>query len=278
MEVVHDREKKRISISQHKYIEDILNRFSQFHPKEYATPLAVNHNLRASSQSEPYYPGMERFPELVGSLMYLMVCTRPDFAHVLSVLGSFVAPGRHGEEHWKAALRALGYVKATRNWKLTLGQEIKGLEGFTDASWADDKTDRRSSQGYCFNLGTGAISWKGTKSPAVALSSCEAELYAGTSAAQELLWLKGLLYELGFPQNMPLLWCDNKSTIAMTKNAVFSARSKHIEARYFFIRELVQEGNMKAVYIPTEDNVADIFTKPLGHETHLKFAAALGLA
>jgi len=68
--------------------------------------------------------------------MYLMVCTRPDLAHVLNALGSFVAPGRHGEKHWKAAVRALGYVKATRNWKLTLGQEIKGLEGFTDASWA----------------------------------------------------------------------------------------------------------------------------------------------
>jgi hypothetical protein len=172
----------------------------------------------------------------------------------------------------------LGYVVNTKDLKLTLGGDSEILEGFTDASWADNQDGRRSSQGYCFTLGSGMISWKSTRSPSVALSSCEAELYGGTSAAQELMWLKRLLKELKCSMEEPVLWCDNKSTVAQTRDPVYSARSKHIEARYFFIRELTQGGDMRTEHIAGEENPADIFTKALSKERHYKLLHMLGLS
>jgi hypothetical protein len=277
MEVYRDRSRNLVYLHQKHYIDTIKHRFRDFPLRAFQTPLEVNHNLQLPSEDDKPVPGQERFPELVGSLVYLMTCTRPDISHALSVLGRFVGEGRHGAKHWVAALRVLGYVAHTADLQLTLGGSDSQLQGYTDASCQDDKVDRRSSQGYAFTLGAGAVSWKATKSPAVALSSCEAELYGGTAAAQELLWLKRLLSELGAPQGAPILWCDNQSTVAMTKDPVFSARSKHIEARYFFIRELVQQGEMLAQFIPGEDNVADIFTKPLLHGRHQKLTSLLGL-
>jgi hypothetical protein len=111
----------------------------------------------------------------------------------------------------------------------------------------------------------------------VALSTCEAKLYAGTSAAQEAVWLKGLLRELGHEQETPTLWCDNQSTVALTKDPLFSARSKHIEAMNFFIRELVNAGKLQAKHIKGSENVADIFTKPLSKEDHYRLMGELGM-
>jgi hypothetical protein len=277
MEVSRCRNSKEIYLKQTKYIQTIQKKFADHLCQPFDTPLLVNHSLSLPASKEELVTEEDRYPELVGSLMYLMVCTRPDLAHPLSVLGRFVGPGRHGIKHWKAALRVLSYAIQTKDLKLTLGGPDAVLEGFTDASWADNQDDRRSSQGYCFTLGTGMISWKATRSPAVALSSCEAELYGGTSAAQELLWLKRLLQELNCPTSQPVLFCDNKSTVAQTRDPVFSARSKHIEARYFFIRELTQGGEMQCVHISGEENPADIFTKALLKERHYKLLQLLGL-
>lgn len=197
--------------------------------------------------------------------MYLMVCTRPDIAHAVSVLSRYVAPGRHSAAHWAAALRVLGYLKGTAHYKLVLGGTSTDLVGYSDSSWADDKDDRRSSQGYCFTLGSGVISWKATRSPAVALSTCEAELYAACSAAQEAVWLAEMLNTVGSSSDRaPILWCDNQSTVALTKDPIYTGRSKHIEARYYFIRELVQANRLRTAHIPGVDNLADIFTKTLG--------------
>jgi hypothetical protein len=278
MEVSRDRTKREISLKQTKYIEDIQKRFAEFPCKPADTPLMVNHALTLPSAEDEEMQGQDRYPELVGCLMYLMVCTRPDLAYPLSVLGRFVGPGRHSSKHWKAALRVLGYAIHTKHLKLTLGGFDTTLVGYTDASWADNQDDRRSSQGYCFTLGKGMISWKATRSPTVALSSCEAELYGGTSAAQELLWLKRLLQELDCWTQQPVLYCDNKSTVAQTKDPVFSARSKHIEARYFFIRELTQGKEMSTQHITGEDNPADIFTKALSKDRHYKLLHLLGLS
>jgi len=277
MEISRNRDKKEIYLFQTQYIDSVLEKFADFPCKEAETPLPYNHNLTLPSEDEETVPGQERYAELVGSLMYLMVCTRPDLAYPLSVLGRFVGEGRHSSKHWKAALRVLGYVAHTKHLRLTLGGEKTELEGFTDASWADHQDDRRSSQGYCMTLGSGMVSWKATRSPAVALSTCEAELYGGTSAAQELLWLKRLLQELGYPTEKPVLWCDNKSTVAQTRDPVFSARSKHIEARYFFIRELTQGNEIKTEHIAGLSNPADIFTKSLLKERHNSMLEMMGL-
>ncbi|CAI7879004.1 unnamed protein product [Closterium sp. NIES-53] len=138
--------------------------------------------------------------------MYLMTCTRPDVAYPLSLLARYVAPGRHRNVHWDAAKRVLRYLCSTVGMGLVLGgRGPVFLTGHADASWVDDLATQRSSQGYTFILGSDSVSWRSTRSSSVLSSSCEAEIYAGAMAAQELHWLTYLLIELGEqPRSPPL--------------------------------------------------------------------------
>jgi hypothetical protein len=216
------------------------------------------------------------YPQLLGALMYVMVCTRPDISFPISILSRFMAEGRHTSAHWKAAKRVLQYLKGTKNWSLTLGgKHTSKLVGYCDSSWADDKTSQRSSLGYCFQLGSGAISWKSKMSDCVALSSAEAEYYAGALAVSEGRWLVNLLKELGYEVTPYELWCDSQSAMGIMKNPIISARSKHISVKYAFIRDDVEAKALKLAYIPSSENVADSFTKALPFEKHSKFAKAL---
>ncbi|CAI7856189.1 unnamed protein product [Closterium sp. NIES-54] len=162
------------------------------------------------------------YPELVGCLMYLMTCTRPDLAYALNILARYVAPGRHRKEHMDAAKRALRYLCSTSGMGLVLGGRARVvLTGHADASYADDLTTQRSSQGYTFSLGSGSVSWRSTCSSSVLSSSCEAEIYAGAMAAQELRWLTYLLTDLGEPpRSPPVLYVDNKAMIALMRGDV----------------------------------------------------------
>ncbi|CAI7786583.1 unnamed protein product [Closterium sp. NIES-53] len=154
------------------------------------TPGDLQREVRDREPSGPY-------PELVGCLMYLMTCTRPDLAYPLSILTRYVAPGRHRPEHMAAAKRVLRYLCSTSGMGLVLGgRHPVVLTGHADASWADDQATQRSSQGYTFSLGSGSVSWRSTHSSSVLSSSCEAEIYAGAMAAQELRWLTYLLTDL----------------------------------------------------------------------------------
>ena len=281
MEITRNRKRKEIRVAQRKYISELEQKFN-LNPEDSApTPLAQNLKLQKAQPEEVTAiedtPAV-RYPELIGCLMYLMVCTRPDISHTLAVLSSFLAVGRHGAKHWQAAIRVLRYIKGTKDLDLCLGSGGDCLQGYSDSSWADSQENRKSSQGYIFFMGSSPISWKATKSSSVALSTCEAELYACTSAAQECMWLKHLLKELDSPQNTVSIWCDNTSTISLTKDPVFSGRSKHIEARYFFIRELAQEKELNVKHVSGEKNPADIFTKPLSIQEHWRYVTELGLA
>jgi hypothetical protein len=277
MDIRRDRDRRLIMLSQQRYIEDVARKFGVTGTKTISTPLPQHHELSLPTDADELAPEQHRYPELIGSLMYAMVCTRPDIAHAVSVLSRFVAPGRHCARHWNMGIRVLGYLYCTRHRELTLGGPDCQLRGWSDASWADDQVDRKSSQGYCWALGNGIVAWRASRSPTVALSTCEAELYAGTAAAQDALWLMQLLEDLRIPQQPPVLWCDNMSTLALTKDPVFSARCKHIAARYFFIRELTQKGSLHPQYITSAANVADGFTKALPADAHWKFVEALGL-
>ncbi|CAI7918296.1 unnamed protein product, partial [Closterium sp. NIES-54] len=176
MEITRDLTANTITLSQTFYIGKILERFGMSTSKPISTPLAFGHRL-----SPPTTPvtSLHPYAELVGALMYAMVCTRPDLAYPISAVAQFVGTGRKGDEHWKAAMRVLRYLQGTKDHVLTLGGVNPPiLHGFSDSSWADALPDRRSSQGYGFTLGSGLISWRSTRSSSVALSSCKAELYA----------------------------------------------------------------------------------------------------
>ncbi|CAI5483670.1 unnamed protein product [Closterium sp. Yama58-4] len=277
MEIRRDRAARTISLSQSFYIQSILQRFEMSQAKPVSTPLPANHQLTAPAVPAPSSE-LRPYPELVGSLMYAMMCTRPDLAYPLSVLSRFVGLGRHTDVHWAAAKRVLRYLRATSDLALTLGGSIPPvLSGYSDSSYADSRPDRRSSQGYGFTLGSGLISWRSTRSSSVCLSTCEAELYAGTLAAQEARWLSFLLAELGHSQSSVTLSCDSASMIHLTENPVYHARSKHIEVRYFFVRELVQSGFLRLRKVDATANLADIFTKALLRAPHRFYVRELGL-
>ncbi|CAI7842969.1 unnamed protein product [Closterium sp. NIES-53] len=152
------------------------------------------------------------------------------------------------------------------------------LTGHADASWVDDSATQRLSQGYTFSLGSGSISWRSTRSSSVLSSSCEAEIYAGAMAAQELRWLTYLLTDLGEqPRSPPVLYVDNKDMIALCQEHSLEHRTKHIALRYFLARELQQRGQLRLAYVATRANTADVFTKALLPGDHQRFVTMLGL-
>ncbi|CAI7763404.1 unnamed protein product [Closterium sp. NIES-53] len=217
------------------------------------------------------------YPELVGCLMYLMTCTRPDLAYPLSILARYVAPRRHRPKYMAAAMSVLRYLCSTSGLGLVLGgRRPVVLTGHADASWADDQATQRSSQGYTFSLGSGSVSWWSTRSSSVLGSSCEAEIYAGAMAAQELRWLTYLLTDLGEPpRSPPVRYVDNKAMLDLCREHKLEDRTKHIALRYFLARELQQRGQLRLAYVASEANTADIFTKALPPGDHQHFCTML---
>ncbi|CAI7732782.1 unnamed protein product [Closterium sp. NIES-54] len=176
-----------------------------------------------------------------------------------------------------AAKRVLRYLCSTSGMGLVLGgRRPVVLTGHADASWADDQATQRLSQGYTFSLGSGSVSWRSTRSSSVLSSSCEAEIYAGAMAAQELRWLTYLLTDLGEqPRSPPVLYVDNKAMLALCREHRLEHRTKHIALRYFLARELQQRGQLRLAYVASEANTADIFTKVLAPGDHQRFCTLL---
>ncbi|CAI7845387.1 unnamed protein product, partial [Closterium sp. NIES-54] len=189
LQITRDRARCTITLTQSHMVHQVLLRFGfQFSLPQH-TPLSTGHSLSAPASDESVEPSGP-YPELVGCLMYLMTCTRPDLAYPLSLLARYVAPGRHRKVHWDAAKRVLRYLCSTSGMGLVLGgQGSVVVTGHYDASWADDQATQRLSQGYTFSLGSGSVSWRSTRSSSVLSSSYEAEIYAGAISAQELRWL-----------------------------------------------------------------------------------------
>ncbi|CAI7883609.1 unnamed protein product [Closterium sp. NIES-53] len=256
----------------------VLHRFGFTYSSPPSTPLPTGHSLSAPPSDESVEPSGP-YPELVGCLMYRMTCTRPDLAYPLSLLARYVAPGRHRKVHWDAAKRVLRYLCSTSGMGLVLGGWARVvLTGHADASWVDDLATQRSSQGYTFSLGSGFVSWRATRSFSVLSSSCEAEIYAGAMAAQELRWLTYLLTDLGeAPRSPPVLYVDNKAMLALCQEHRLEHRTKHIALRYFLARELQQRGQLRLAYVASQANTADVFTKALQPCDHQRFCTVLGL-
>ncbi|CAI7839565.1 unnamed protein product [Closterium sp. NIES-54] len=242
-----------ITLTQSHMVQQVLQRFGFTYSSPQSTPLPTGHSLSAPPSDESVEPSGP-YPELVGCLMYPMTCTRPDLAYPLSLLACYVAPGRHRKVHWDAAKRVLRYLCSTSGMGLVLGGWARVvLTGHADASWVDDLATQRSSLGYTFSLGSGSISWRSTRSSSVLGSSCEAEIYAGAMAAQELRWLTYLLTDLGeAPRSPPVLYVDNKAMLALCQEHrledTLEHRTKHIALRYFLARELQQRGQFRLAY------------------------------
>ena len=213
----------------------------------------------------------------MGSLRYL-VHTRPDIAFAVGYVSRFME--RPTSEHLNAVKRILRYIAGTIDYGCHFrrtGAELK-LLGFSDADMGGDIDTRKSTTGVLFFLGSSPVTWQSQKQKVVALSSCEAEYIAGTAAACQGIWLAQLLADLQSKQRAAfLLKMDSQSAIALSKNPVFHDRSKHIDVKYHFIRECIGNGTMDIEHVRTEEQLADILTKPLARDRFCELRVQLGV-
>lgn len=217
------------------------------------------------------------YRSIVGSLRYL-VHTRPDITFAVGYVSRFMESPT--TEHWSAVKHILRYIAGTLNYGCRYGRNIAEakLVGYSDADMAGDIDDRKSTTGVVFLLGGSPVSWQSQKQKVVALSSCEAEYIAATTAACQGVWLAQLLGDmLGKEAGSATLLVDNKSAIQLCRNPVFHDRSKHIETRYHFIRQCVEGGKIAVDYIHTDEQLADILTKALGRVKFQGLRTKLGV-
>jgi hypothetical protein len=218
-----------------------------------------------------------RYQSMIGSLRYL-VNTRPDLAYAVGVLSRFMeAPGK---QHWAAMKQVLRYVQGTQGFGCTYreGSKNAALTGFSDSDHAGDLDDRKSTTGLVFFFGSSVVTWASQKQRIVAMSSCEAEYIAAATAASQAVWLSRLLSEMiGGEAQKVKLRIDNQSAIELSKNPVHHERTKHIDLRYHFIRECVEEGKVDVEQVRTSNQLADILTKPLGRALFTELRDKLGI-
>ena len=250
--------------SQAKYVNELLSRFNMQDSKVEITPTVIGLKLSKEDNSKYFDPSV--YKSIVGSLMYL-TATRPDIMYDVSLISRFIKKPK--EAHWQAAKRILRYVKGTKRYGIFYTiSECSNLVGYKDNDWAGSVDDQKSTFGYIFHIGSGAISWAFKKQPIVALSIEEAEYVAATAAACQAVWMRRMLRSLCQEQaTATVIFCDNSSAIALSKNFVFHKRTKHIETNFHYIRELVNNGEIILQHCRTQAQVADILTKPLDQKS-----------
>ena len=278
MTVTRDRTNHILRLGQVGYLEQVLRTHGMWDSKPVATPMDSS-LVAAATDHQCANEFRLQYQSAVGSLMYAMLGTRPDIAFAVSVVS------RHASNpdslHWQAVKRILRYLKGSLKLQLTFRGPLQVLSGYSDADWAGDHDTRRSTSGFVFNIGSGAISWSAKRQPTVALSSCEAEYMGQTQATKEAIWLKSLLAQLDSSLakgvHAVIIHCDNQGAIALAKNPESHARSKHIDIQWHYQRERIEDGSVEFRYIPTEEQIADGLTKALTREKFLIFRRALGL-
>ncbi|GJU81720.1 retrovirus-related pol polyprotein from transposon TNT 1-94 [Tanacetum coccineum] len=210
------------------------------------------------------------YASAVGSLMFAMICTRPDIAHAVGVVSRYMAePGR---EHWEAVKRILRYIKGTSDVALCYGESGLTVKGYVDSDYAGDLDGSKSTTGYVFTLSGGTVRWVSKLQSVVAMSTTEAEYVAAAQAS------KMLLEELGHEQEKITLFCDNQSALYLARNPAFHSKTKHIRVQYHFVREKVEEGTVDMQKIHTDDNMADYMTKAINCDKFIWCRSSCGLA
>ena len=276
IEILRDRSNRRLFINQSEYTKNILERFGMINSKPVATPMDRSYHDKVIENSEA--AGNVPYRQVIGSLMYLMITTRPDIAYAIGKLSQHNQNPRVHD--WISAKRVLRYVNGTRNLGI-LYDHSKPLtiEGYSDADWGGCKTSRKSTSGNIFLVAGGAISWRSKKQTCVATSTCEAEYIASCLAAKESIWLARLFCNLQNLKSPPRvsIKIDNGGAIDTANNTSINQRNKHIDLQYHFVRDTVQSNQICLEYCPSTDQLADSLTKPLDRILFEKFRYMQGV-
>lgn len=254
----------KFTLDQSSYIKKILDKFNMSDCKPCQTPMEVGLKLEKSEDNDYN----NNYRSIIGYLMYLAVCSRPDIAHSVCYLSQF--NNCNSESHWKAAKRVLRYLKGTSGYHLSFEKGNLELVGYTDADWGGDQSDRRSYTGYCFSLNKSIISWECRKQRTVALSSAEAEYMAISDSCKEGLFLQTFIRECTGVECSISLFNDNQSAQKICCNTLSHSRTKHIDIRHHFVKDLINKNVVSVSYVSTEEMVADVLTKSLCKDKHMK--------
>jgi histone deacetylase 1/2 len=284
-EVSRDRSLGTLKVTSSLKIENLMREYGILEAdRNVETPMILGFLPTESSHNEqsgigsgmPLSEG-HRYLELIGSLQYLASTTRPDISQAVGVLSRYrVSPTT---SHWNGAIRVLKYLGSTKDLGVVYGSHSEEeLVGYVDSDFAGDLDTRKSTTGYLFLYHGAVISWCSKKQTSVATSTVEAEYIAASQAVKEAMWLGSLLGELGIKISSIKLYCDNLGCITNMKNHVVSKYTKHISVSYHHVREKVAWGQIIPLYVPSEENIADMFTKPLSAKVFQGHRARLGIS
>ena len=279
LEVKHNKAAHTLSISQSAYVDKLVEHFGLNDANTISTPFEPGTTL--STDQSPSTPrqtaNMQNVPykELVGSVAWSALATRPDISFPSLTLSQFMQnPGR---THWEAGKHVVHYLKGTCDYALNLTDLDEGIIAYVDADWGSQH-HQHSISGHIVSLAGMPIVWGSKKQSIVMLSLTEAEYVAMTNTLKDILWLRNLVAEICAPITTPTpLHCDNQGAIALTHNNKFHPRMKHINICYHFIREAVQNDHILLSYCPTDAMVADVLTKALPRSKLPRFIEMLGL-
>ena len=269
LEMKRDRKLKTISIGQQSYTKKLLERFNMFECSQENTPADCNviftkDGVKGSiNESKDFNKTI--YQQAIGSLIFLMVCSRPDITFAVSMLARFMSCPK--EVHWEGVKRIFRYLKKTINYGLVYdGSKDLELLGYADANYVSDLSDCRSTTGYLYKLSNAAILWKSSKQTSVARSTADAEYMSVGLCSTEAVWIKNLMMELEIKllyENPVKIFGDNQCCLKIISNPIFHNRMKHIAVQYYYTRELVNDKIISLEYIKSSENTADLFTKAL---------------
>jgi hypothetical protein len=262
-----------IFINQEKYVRDLLKKFDMNSSPSKPTPISAPLTLDSDPDGKPV--NITLYRGMVGSLMYL-TASRPDIMFSTCLCARYQSNPK--ESHMLAVKRILKYLKGVPSLGLWYPKGSgMDLMGYSDSDHAGCKIDRKSTTGGCHFLGGKLVSWTSKKQTSVSLSTAEAEYVSAASCCAQILWMKNQLLDYGIKYSKTPIFCDNTSAIAISNNPVMHSKTKHIDLRYHFIRDHIMKNNIELHFIPTDKQLADIFTKPLDVKTFEYLVGELGM-
>ena len=269
------RSKGRILIDQKDYLQKVLQRFNLINAKSVPTPLPEGYQPQPNKGS-PDPEIRASYQQVIGSLLYIMIGTRPDIAYAVTKLSQFAA--NPTQDHLNRALYICRYLLGTSEYALVFdGKSNGGLIAYADSDWASDPITRKSTTGYLVKLANGTFCWNSRAQKSIALSSTEAEYMSLSDTSRQVVWIRSLFKEIGIDLGPIPLCGDNQGSIFLASNPVQEKRIKHIDLRHHYIREIIRENKVELFFIEGNENPADLFTKNLGRIKFLKFREQLGL-
>lgn len=264
-----------LTLSQSHYVDKILDKFSNGDIATAKTPIDISQHL---SKNQGDSVSQNDYASAIGSLMYLMNCTRPDIAYAVSTLSRFTK--NPGTQHWNAIIRVLRYLRYTREYGLNYTRDPAVIEGYTDASWIADIKASKGTSGYVFTLGGAAVSWKSSKQTVVTKSTMQAEFIALDVCSEEAEWLRYFLEDIPewhSPVPPICIYCDNQAALGNAENVIYNGKSRHIRRRHNSIRQLISTSVISVDYVRSKDNIADPLTKGLNRDQVEKTSEGMGL-